>query len=226
MIKVSVGDGWAQAIFTDRADGDMGHGGVHVDEVSAEVAARRHQVLDLPWTWLRQVHGNEVVEVCEPGGGAGTAADAAVTNRAGCALAILTADCAPVALASPEGVTGAVHAGWAGAAAGILGRAVAEMHGLGATSISAVIGPTIHAECYEFGDADLRALETLLGPEVRSCTSGGAPALDLPTTVRLALRAAGVDSVTVVGGCTGCDPNRFSWRIRGDNERQAMVVWR
>ncbi|HEX8771777.1 MAG TPA: laccase domain-containing protein, partial [Acidimicrobiales bacterium] len=135
MIRVRVEDGWAEAVFTDRGDGDMGHGGTYVDEVSPEVAARRQQILDLPWTWLRQVHGDQVISVGHPGEGAGTPADAAVTNRAGCPLAVLTADCAPVALASPEGVIGAVHAGWAGAAAGIVGRAVADMRGLGATSI-------------------------------------------------------------------------------------------
>ncbi|HEX8771006.1 MAG TPA: laccase domain-containing protein, partial [Acidimicrobiales bacterium] len=66
----------------------------------------------------------------------------------------------------------------------------------------------------------------LLGPEVRSVTREGAPALDLPTALGLVLREAGVDSVTAVGGCTACDPNLFSWRARGDKERQAMVVWR
>jgi copper oxidase (laccase) domain-containing protein len=97
---------------------------------------------------------------------------------------------------------------------------------LGAGTMSALIGPTIHPECYEFGDVELMRLEALLGPEVRSRTSQGAPALDLPTAVRVALRGAGVDAVASVGGCTACDPDLFSWRGRRDAQRQAMVLWR
>ncbi|MDQ6928415.1 MAG: polyphenol oxidase family protein, partial [Actinomycetota bacterium] len=212
--------------FTDRGDGDMGHGGVYAHDVSAEVAARRSKIVDLPWTWLRQVHGSEVVQVGYPGANAGARADAAVTSLAGCPLAVLTADCAPVALASQEGVMSAVHAGWSGVVAGVVARAVAEMRAVGAGVVSAVIGPTIHGECYEFGDADLLRVEALLGPGVRSRTREGAPALDLPAAVHLALRQAAVDSVVTVGGCTSCDSNLFSWRARRDKQRQAMVVWR
>jgi YfiH family protein len=226
VITVSVGDGWARAVFTERADGDMGHGGVYAEEVSAEVSARRRQVVDAPWTWLRQVHGAEVVRVLGAGEGAGTRADGSVTSVPGAALAILTADCAPVALASPEGVVGAAHAGWTGVTAGVVQRTVAEMRALGATSIAAVIGPTIGPGCYQFGDADLARVEAVLGPSVRSRTSAGAPALDLPAAVDAALRDAGVDRVIDARRCTACDPNLFSWRARRDVGRQAMVVWR
>lgn len=226
MITVSLGDEWAHAVFTGRAEGDMGHGGVYADEVHADVAARRREVHDLPWTWLRQVHGAEVLRVEGPGDGAGRCADAAVTSVQGSALAVLTADCAPVALASAEGVVGAAHAGWSGVRAGVVQRTVAEMRALGAGTIEAVIGPAIGPECYEFGAADLAAVEAVLGSGVRSHTSSGAPALDLPAAVGAALRDSGVNQVSAVGGCTACDPNLFSWRARRDRGRQAMVVWR
>src|SRR3954454_11031418 len=96
----------ARVAFTGRAEGDMGHGGDAVVNVRPDVAARRRAVVDLPWTWLRQVHGADVARVDRPGDKAGWRADAAVTAEAGCALAVLTADCAPVALASAEGVIG------------------------------------------------------------------------------------------------------------------------
>ncbi|MGH9018293.1 MAG: laccase domain-containing protein, partial [Acidimicrobiales bacterium] len=74
---------------------------------------------------LRQVHGARVVAVGEPasGGpapwsadpdGAPPEADAVVAPGPGSCLVVLTADCAPVALGSPEGVHGAVHVGWRG----------------------------------------------------------------------------------------------------------------
>ena len=60
--------------------------------------------------------------------GAVEAADAMVTDHAGLALGIVTADCAPVLFADPQrGVAGAAHAGWRGAVAGILEATVDAM---------------------------------------------------------------------------------------------------
>jgi len=63
--------GDATVVFTDRGAGDLGHAGEHVRAVRPDVEARRRAVVDLSWTWLRQVHGDRVVVVTEPGGGAG-----------------------------------------------------------------------------------------------------------------------------------------------------------
>jgi YfiH family protein len=204
----------------------MGHGGVYVTEVAPDVEARRRVVKDAPWTWLRQVHGDTVVTVTEPGGGAGTKADALVTPDAGCVLAVLTADCAPVALISAEGVVAAVHAGWRGLHAGVLQRAVEEARSLGASELRAVLGPCIHAECYEFGGTDLDAVAARLGNGVRAHTANGRPALDVPAAVGAALDEAGVTDLDDVGVCTACSGEYFSWRARGELARQAMVLWR
>lgn len=225
MIDVELAGG-TRARFTGRAEGDLGHAGAYVTEVAPDVATRRRAVLDLPWTWLRQVHGDTVVTVTAPGEGAGSRADAAVTAEPGCALAVLTADCAPVALASPEGVVGAAHAGWAGLAAGVLERTVEGMAGLGATSVTAVVGPCIEARCYEFGPDDLEAVVAAVGPEVRGRTGAGRPALDLVAGVRAALARAGVTRVDDLATCTACSPGYYSWRARAEKQRQALVVWR
>lgn len=216
----------AQVAFTGRAEGDMGHGGDPVTSVRPDVAARRRAVVDLPWTWLHQVHGAGVVRVTRPGDGAGTKADAAVTAEEGCALAVLTADCAPVALASREGVIGVAHAGWRGVAAGVIEATVAEMEALGATAIEAAVGPCIHAECYEFGGRELDEIAARFGDAVRAETAAGTRALDLPAAVRVALQRAGVDAVTDVGICSACSDDHFSWRARRELQRQATVVWR
>ena len=215
----------AHITFTGRAEGDMGHGGAPVVTVAPDVAARRRAVVDLPWTWLHQIHGAGVVRVTRPGDGAGTKADAAVTAEEGCALAVLTADCAPVALAGNNGVIGVAHAGWRGVAAGVIEATVTEMEALGATAIEAVVGPCVHAECYEFSPADLDDVAHRLGDGVRSTTTAGAPALDLPAAVQGALRAAGVATIIDVDICTACSPDHFSWRARKELQRQATVVW-
>jgi YfiH family protein len=204
----------------------MGHGGAYVTEVAADVEARRRAVVDAPWTWLRQVHGDTVVTVGSPGSGAGSKADASVTDRPGAVLAVLTADCAPVVLVSPEGVVAAVHAGWRGLVAGVVEQAVEAARGLGATEIRAVLGPCIHAECYEFGVADLDSVAARLGDGVRAVTADGRPAFDVPAAVAAALEQAGVTELDDVGVCTACSDGYFSWRARGELSRQAMVVWR
>ena len=177
-----------------------------------------------PWTWLQQVHGGRVVTVTRPGEHAGTEADAAVTAVPGCTLAVQVADCAPIALEA-DGVVGVVHAGWRGLAAGVVANAVAAMRDLGATTVSAVVGPCIHPGCYEFGAGDLERVVAVLGDVVRGRTDGGAPALDVPAGVRRALVDAGVTDIAQDGTCTGCSDRHWSFRASGDVRRQAVVVW-
>ena len=212
--------------FTGRAEGDLGHAGATISTVSPEVAARRRAVLDRPWTWLRQVHGDEVVVVRGPADRAGERADASVSADRTATLAILVADCAPVALASPEGLIGAVHAGWRGVRAGMVERAVATMRMLGASRVDAALGPCIHAGCYEFDPESLDALAAELGEGVRGRTSSGRPALDLRAAVVQALERAGVAELEDVDVCTACSSAHFSFRARGEAQRQAMLVWR
>jgi polyphenol oxidase len=108
---------------------------------------------------LYQVHGTEVVTVREPWpDDERPRADAMVTRAPGMALGVVTADCAPVLFADrAAGVVGAAHAGWRGAAAGVLEATVAAMEALGAERgrIVAAIGPCIGARSYEVGP-DLR----------------------------------------------------------------------
>jgi YfiH family protein len=219
--------GPAEVVFTGRAEGDLGHAGrwVAVDEIDQDVAERRRAVLDRPWSWLRQVHGNEVVVVDEPGARAGERGDALVTARPDAALAVLTADCAPLALVSTEGVVAAVHAGWRGLEAGVVEHAVAHMRDLGATDVDAALGPCIHSECYEFGEAELERMTARFGDGVRGTTSDGRPALDVPAAVRAALGRAGARLVYADDACTACSPGHFSHRARSEQERQAVVVW-
>jgi YfiH family protein len=217
----------AEVRFTGRAEGDLGHAGswVEVHEVEPGVDRRRRAVVDRPWSWLRQVHGAEVKIVDAPGKCAGEVGDALVSADAGAALAVLTADCAPIALASDEGVIGAVHAGWRGLVAGVVGEAVATMRRLGATDVVAALGPCIHVECYEFSDADLATVAAELGDGVRGVTSGGRPALDVPAAVRVALERAGARLVHDVDVCTSCSTEHWSHRARAERQRQAVVVW-
>lgn len=213
--------------FSTKADGDFrpvpapgGNG-----TISGDLHERRRALCPGEWTWLRQVHGDGVVVVTTPGEHAGVEADAAVTAVPGATLAIHTADCVPVLFSDPTaGVVGAAHAGWRGLAARILERTLDAMGDLGATHISAVMGPHIRARCYEFGAAELDAVARIYGDDVRAATVSGSPALDLSEAVRVAMGWAGVP-VGDAGGCTACEPARyFSHRARRDDARHASTV--
>ena len=173
---------------------------------------------------MRQVHGAEVVVVTEPGEHAGAEADAAVTATPGCALAVRTADCAPVVLVGTRAI-GVVHAGWRGLADGVVRHAVRAMGELGAGPVVAHLGPCIRPGCYEFDGPELGALTERLGPRVATTTTWGTPALDLPAAVALELRAAGVERIVDDAGCTACDRRWFSHRSRGEEERIATIAW-
>jgi YfiH family protein len=209
----------ARVRFTSRADGDLRSA---LPTTSARLAA----LAGRPVSCVRQVHGAGVV-VVDDAPVQGEEGDALVTTSTSAALAVFTADCAPVALASPEGVVAAVHAGWAGLLAGVVGAAAAAMRALGASRIEAALGPCIRPGCYEFGQADLDRVASSLGPSVRATTAAGAPALDLAAAVGVALHRAGADLVSDEGVCTACAADRlFSHRARGEAGRQAMIVWR
>jgi YfiH family protein len=211
--------GGIRARCTGWAQGDLAGDGTAVDR-------RRRAVVDLPWTVLNQVHGARVVVVEGPGGATGEAADAAVTTTSGAALAVLTADCAPIALGSPQGVLGVAHAGWRGLRAGVIEATVTTMRRLGATRIEAVLGPCIQPCCYPFGEEELHSLEARFGPQVRSVDRFGAPALDLPAGVRTALHSSGATIVGDAAVCTSCSEGHWSWRESRTERRQATVVWR
>lgn len=168
-----------------------------------------------------------MVDVDTPGARSGEDADASVTTVVGAPLAVFTADCASVALASDDGVVAAVHAGWRGLVAGVIEATAARMRAHGATTLVAALGPCIHAECYEFAEDDLATVAARLGGEVRGRTTGGRAALDVPAAVRAALRRADAVLVHDEDACTACDGDRYySHRARRDGERQAMVVWK
>ena len=140
--------------------------------------------------------------------------DVLVSDAAARSLSVLTADCAPVALGSGEGVFAAVHAGWRGLRDGVVEAAVAAMRTRGATRVVGALGPCIHPGCYEFAEDHLDDLVAHFGDRVRGRTSAGRPALDIPAAVSVALAAGGAEEVPGVDACTACSGAYFSYRAR------------
>ena len=159
--------------------------------------------------------------------------DALITNDAGCALVVFTADCTPILLCDPvTGAVGAVHAGWRGTASDIAGKTVRRMvseFGCRPENIRAAIGPNIGACCFET-DIDVpEAIIKTFGREAERfiCRKGVKYRVDLKSVNALALRRAGVENIVISTDCTMCAPDRFwSHRITGVNRgsQGAIVV--
>ena len=204
--------------------------GTSVGDDPAAVTANRRRLADRlglgdpdAWCWLRQVHGAVVVD----GGSAASAdppdADAVVSRQPGLPLVVQTADCAPIALATDDAV-GVVHAGWPGLLAGVIEAAVDALRAAGTGPVRAALGPCVHPADYEFGRADLDRVVATLGRSVEARTREGAPALDLPASVRAALARMDVDELVDVDVCTFASPDHFSYRRDGVTGRQALVA--
>lgn len=238
MIRRAVGP--AQVWFTDRHGGTSDapyaannladHVGDDPDRVgenrrrlAAVLAAEVGSVPTDPeaWVWLRQVHGAGVARG-EPSV-VPVEGDATATATIGRPLVVLTADCAPVALANDTAVA-VVHAGWPGLELGVIAAATLALRAAGSGPVRAVLGPCIHPARYEFGADLLARLTNRLGDEVASRTAAGAPALDIPVAVRRSLELVDVDALDDVDVCTAGSPDHFSYRRDGTTGRQAVVA--
>jgi len=186
---------------------------------------------------LEQEHGARTVAAPQgPASGdavVGDALYATVARRAPPILSVRTADCAPLLVAAEDGaVVAAIHAGWRGAAAGVVATTLAALarEGVQSWRLLVAIGPTIGPCCYEVGPEVARAVaERTRVPEVQICSRprAGRLALDLPRALGLQLLAAGVEAsnVSVAPWCTACRSDLFfSYRRDGAAAGRMMAV--
>ena len=184
--------------------------------------------------YARQIHSADVRIAQPPELEPRFTCDGFVTNEPGVPLAVFMADCLPVLLHDPiAGVIGAVHCGWRGSVADILGAAVAQMCALGAhpADIRAAIGPGIGACCFEVGPEVVSAAEALLHAPLGALArprADGKALLDLKGVNARRLVQLGVPAgqIAVSDACTMCRPDVF-WSHRATDGRrgvQAAVI--
>ena len=143
--------------------------------------------------------------------------DGHATSQLGVLLTVTVADCIPVYLAVPQkGVIALLHAGWRGAAGGVLARGVDTLAQRGGAKTSDIVmhcGVGICGECYE------------VGPEV-------AVRFGLSGTVHLDLRAAlthqarelGIQEVSSSPLCSAEERDRFfSHRASGGRDGRMVA---
>ena len=184
----------------------------------------------LPLHLPRQVHG---VRVLAASAAERPEADGLVTATPGRLVGVVTADCVPVLLvARRQRVAAAVHAGWRGAAGGVLEAAIREMvaRGVDPSHVEAAIGPAVGGCCYEVGPEVRDAFVARTGDATAAAwsgPSGGKYHVDLRRAVSLLLDAAGVGATTVLGPCTTCTPAYCSYRRDGSGagRQLSFVGW-
>lgn len=168
-----------------------------------------------------QVHGSAVrvhgsgppgLHLAEPCDGHATAGEGAL-------LAVTVADCVPVFVVDPRRrAIALLHAGWRGAAVGILERGLAvllERMGSAPADLLVHLGPAICGECYQVGAEVFRGLG-LPEPATPAC-------VDLRAALARRAVAAGVraERMTVSDHCTLCGGSGLFSHRGGDRGRQA-----
>lgn len=176
-------------------------------------------------TMAWQVHGGKVTEAGPKGILERTTfdqCDGLWTDRPGQAMALVTADCYPVAIVRDEDDSPGLcvlHVGWRGLLDGI---AQAGVEALGGERLEAVIGPGIGPCCYDVGEEVAGPFRERFGDSV--AVDGR---LDLAAATEQALLEAGVQSVDRTGHCTACEPELFfsHRRDRGRTGRQGVIAY-
>jgi len=200
--------GFEGVVFGTAAWGDLRRD----EQARADVSV----ALGLPsnWAYLNQVHG-AVIRWVDRGGNHGDG-DALATTQERLPLMVATADCVPVAIEADRAVA-LVHAGWRGAAAGVLPAAIAALRGRGLAPQRAAIGPAIGPCCYEVGDDVASRFPDHVGK-----TTWGTTSVDLPGF--LASQLAEIETWRSEQ-CTFTSSMMYSWRRDHNEDRQVTVAW-
>lgn len=219
--------GAAVCAFSERRDGDcLPPAGVGRAGVCAQLG-----IAPADLVLARQVHGTRVLRAVATDRGRGgqgwdTAlgeADGLVTSVPGLPLAVLVADCVPVALYDPAArAAGLVHAGRRGTLAGVCREAVRAMVGeLGcrAADIHALIGPSAGPDRYEVSE-EMASEFAREGLPVR----GRLLNLWQANVEMLVREGVPRGQVCVSGMCTMSDARFFSHRSCSDGRRNMMVL--
>ncbi len=178
----------------------------------------------------QQVHGVDVVRVHGPSEEPLGWGDAVVCDHPDVPVGIVTADCVPILVAAEHGrAVAAIHGGWRGLAAGVVGAGVAALRQLRGGALVAAVGPHVGPCCYEVDEPVLAALREPFAAELDGATRPSRPGhvwLDLGVIAGAALREAGIGRVEhVTGSCTACPGAPFFSVRRDGPDTGRLVHW-
>jgi len=202
----------------------------HVGDDSDLVQQNRRiirEMLDLPAEpiWLDQIHSNRAVKAVKTV--SIQQADASYTDEAGVVCAVMTADCLPLLACSTDGTqVAAIHAGWRGLLAGVIGNTVAAMQ---QWNLLVWLGPAIGPDCFEVG-AEVRDAFLDKSSAFNSAfkkQNNDKWLADIYQMARIELSGLGIDKVYGGTYCTVTEHERFySYRRDTQTGRMATLIWR
>lgn len=225
-----------QVGFTSTAAGNMSMTVLDQSETMQDTAHNRREleaelgIVPGSTRFVSQTHSTTVLAAGDSGWahqdtiGEG---DAIISPDGTDPIAILVADCMPIAFITDFGPTAIAHAGRVGLLGGILQNTVQRLRtydDAGTGKIQAIIGPSICGQCYEVPE-EMRDEAAGQHPEIASVTSWDTPSLDLPATAEHILRSADID-VHRVAECTYTNQQLYSHRRQPGNGRIAGFVWK
>jgi YfiH family protein len=199
---------------------------------AAKEPSRLESIIDDRVAALRfcqQVHGrrlHRIETVAEPVVEVGPG-DGLVTTAPGVGLLVWTADCVPVLLAA-GGAVAAIHSGWRGCAADVVGAALEQLemrHHAQPDRVRAALGPSVCGSCYEVGSEVPEALQRFNLDDARWLAGNR---VDLRGFLTARLEALGVpaENIESVGPCTAESPELASYRRdRAAAGRQWSMVY-
>ncbi|QDP03005.1 peptidoglycan editing factor PgeF [Thalassotalea sp. PS06] len=216
--------GYSQSPFDSLNLG--GHVGDDRESVEKNRQLLSEKYFGDPVQWLNQIHGDEVVELTAYSQSPLTG-DAVYTRLQNQPIAILTADCLPILLASENGdEIAAIHAGWRPLAAGIVDKTLDKFDGA-PEHIHAWLGPCIGNQKFEVG-AEVRKAFLQVSRENDTCFSAVAEGkflADLPQLAINNLQRLGIHRIARSPYCTVSNPQSFfSYRRDGKTGRMASVI--
>ena len=177
--------------------------------VAAWVTTRLQRQLPVTPLCPRQVHGTAVVHSAE--WHAEVEADAIWTDQPALAVAVRTADCLPVLMASEDGaVVAAVHAGWRGLLAGVL-EATVQALPVAPADLRVWLGPAIGPTRFEVGPELRQAFVEDWAESAVHFQAGQGDRwwANLPALAIARLQRLGVKAITHSGLCTASDALHF-----------------
>jgi len=170
---------------------------------------------------VRQVHGTDVI-IADQAGVLGEA-DGLITDKPGLNIGILVADCAAVLVCDPKNrVIGAFHAGWRGAAGGILINGLDKMRNLGGSEFYVWMSPCIGLNAFEVGEE----VASQFPKEFVHINGYEKPHVDLKSILISQMQDIGVqrDRIFSDSRCTFEDTNLFSYRRQGKESGRMLGV--
>jgi YfiH family protein len=197
---------------------------------AAQQALRAAHLDPTRLSYVRQVHGAEVLRAPTRGGYAGVA-DVLTTTERGLALAIFTADCLAITLwDSIARVLTLAHVGWRGTVKGAASAAVraAVDAGARADQLHVAIAPSIGPCCYEVDEPVLRELGRAHGRRAEAWLKPARDShamLDLWTANEDLLTDVGVDRAKIQNPrlCTACHAELL-YSYRNGNRGRLVTV--